>query len=59
MLNGIGYMHKPDADNIAKIVLDGLNSIAYDDDNQITELIVKKIYGSKAYIKVKIIYLGE
>lgn len=33
---------KPDADNIAKIILDSLNKIAYDDDSQITELTVLK-----------------
>ena len=34
---------KPDIDNIAKIILDSLNKIAYDDDSQIIELkVVKK-----------------
>lgn len=33
---------KPDADNIAKIVLDSLNKIAYDDDSQVVELTVIK-----------------
>ncbi len=31
-----------DVDNLAKSVLDGLNGIAYDDDSQITSLIVNK-----------------
>lgn len=35
---------KPDADNIAKIILDSLNKIAYDDDNQVVELMVKKLW---------------
>ncbi len=35
---------KPDADNIAKIILDALNGLAYNDDNQIVHLIVKKFY---------------
>ena len=35
---------KPDLDNIAKIVLDSLNKIAYDDDAQIVELTVLKRY---------------
>ena len=52
-------MHKPDADNIGKIILDALNGIAYADDNQVTQLNIKKNYGSKSCIKVKIIYLGE
>lgn len=33
---------KPDVDNIAKNVLDALNGIAWDDDSQVTELLVRK-----------------
>lgn len=33
---------KPDADNIAKCVLDALNGIAFDDDAAVTTLIVRK-----------------
>ncbi|MEG0667829.1 MAG: RusA family crossover junction endodeoxyribonuclease [Clostridium sp.] len=33
---------KPDVDNIAKIVLDSLNGIAYKDDAQVVELVVLK-----------------
>lgn len=32
----------PDADNAAKLVLDGLNGVAWDDDKQITQLHVRK-----------------
>ena len=40
---GIDYpMKKPDCDNVAKIVLDSLNKIAYDDDKQVVELTVLK-----------------
>lgn len=35
---------KPDSDNIAKIILDSLNSIAFDDDSQVIELTVLKRY---------------
>lgn len=35
---------KPDNDNIAKIICDSLNGLAYADDNQITELKVCKRY---------------
>lgn len=35
---------KPDADNIAKIICDGLNSIAYKDDKQIISLQVLKVW---------------
>ena len=33
---------KPDADNIAKVVMDALNGVAYADDAQVTLLTVKK-----------------
>lgn len=35
-------IHKPDADNIAKAVLDALTGVAYDDDKQVTRLVVEK-----------------
>ena len=35
---------KPDVDNIAKIILDSLNGIAYKDDSQIVNLTVIKKY---------------
>lgn len=42
---GIEYPCKtPDADNVAKIVLDALNKIAYEDDKQVIELSVLKRY---------------
>jgi crossover junction endodeoxyribonuclease RusA len=31
-----------DVDNVAKSVLDGLNGVAYEDDNQVVELLVRK-----------------
>lgn len=45
---------KKDADNIAKIILDGLNNVAYEDDGQVVELIVIKKYNKEAYVEVKI-----
>lgn len=45
---------KPDCDNIAKIVLDALNQIAYKDDSQVVELSVKKKYASEAKVSVHI-----
>ena len=35
-------LKKPDSDNIAKIVLDSLNKIAFNDDAQVVELTVIK-----------------
>lgn len=43
--NGEEYpTKKPDLDNIAKIILDSLNGIAYADDSQVVELTVLKRY---------------
>lgn len=36
---------KPDTDNIAKIILDSLNGIAFKDDSQVVSLSVQKWYG--------------
>lgn len=35
---------KPDIDNVLKVVLDALNSLAYDDDKQVVEVIGRKYY---------------
>ena len=35
---------KPDADNIAKVVLDALNGVAFEDDKNVVSLNVKKEY---------------
>lgn len=43
---------KPDLDNIAKIVLDGLNKVAWDDDVQVVEMIVGKFYSTEPYVMV-------
>lgn len=45
---------KPDADNIAKAVLDGLNGVAFVDDSQVVALMVKKTYGLTPKVKVRI-----
>lgn len=45
---------KPDCDNIAKIILDALNKIAYVDDSQVIELVVKKRYSAETKVTVHI-----
>lgn len=35
---------KPDADNIAKVICDALNGVAYHDDTQVVKLEVRKAY---------------
>lgn len=54
LANLILPMKKPDCDNIAKIILDALNQIAYKDDSQVVELSVKKRYASEAKVIVHI-----
>lgn len=39
-------LKKPDADNVAKIILDALNGIAYLDDKQVVDLGVHKSYNA-------------
>lgn len=46
------YDKKPDADNIAKVVLDALNGTAYDDDKQITTVCVEKRYSNFDRLKI-------
>ncbi len=56
-------LYKPDTDNIAKLVMDALNGVAYDDDKQVTELYVRKhrrqrkeTPNTSEYMKVVITY---
>lgn len=43
---------KPDADNIAKIICDALNDVAYKDDTQIVELSIIKRYAMEPKVKI-------
>ena len=43
---------KPDVDNIAKVILDGLNHLAYDDDKQVIELAIEKWYSDTPRVEV-------
>lgn len=43
---------KPDVDNIAKIILDSLNGIAYDDDKQIVGCCIEKWYGEDPRVEL-------
>ena len=53
------YLKKPDCDNIAKIVCDALNGIAYKDDSQIFDVKISKVYGVDEKLIVKISYLED
>ena len=48
------HITKPDADNLAKCLLDALNGLAYPDDAQITALEVGKFYSDRDFVLVKI-----
>ena len=50
-------MKKPDVDNLAKIILDSLNKIAYDDDAQVCRLMVEKRYGETPMVLVRLMEL--
>lgn len=52
---------KPDADNIAKIVMDALNGVAYKDDSQVVDICVYKTWavGMDSYVKVEVYEIDE
>jgi Holliday junction resolvase RusA-like endonuclease len=43
-MEGAPHIKKPDADNVAKAVLDALNGLAFEDDSRIYVLNVAKRY---------------
>lgn len=45
---------KPDADNIGKVICDSLNGIAYHDDAQIADMMVRKFYSDTPRVIVSI-----
>lgn len=45
---------KPDIDNILKIVLDGLNGAAYDDDKQVVQAMVHKCYWPEPKVTIEV-----
>lgn len=50
----IGYTGKPDTDNLAKCVLDSLNGMAFDDDSQVTLLVISKAYAEDPRCEVRL-----
>lgn len=56
LLIGTKYLKKPDSDNIAKIICDSLNGIAYKDDSQVAILNVEKYYAEEEKVEVQIEY---
>lgn len=45
---------KPDLDNIIKIILDGLNGVAYKDDAQVINIQATKVYAEEPGVLVRI-----
>lgn len=54
LLGLIQHTKKPDADNVAKAVCDALNGYAFEDDSQITRMMLEKIYAEEPYVEVRI-----
>lgn len=54
----VGYTSKPDTDNLAKIVLDSINGLAYDDDSQVVQLTVTKHYSEEPRCVVELEEVG-
>ena len=52
--NEILATKRPDADNVAKMILDGLNGYAYIDDKQVVELHVTKMWSDMPRVEVYI-----
>lgn len=51
---GMYYQSKPDVDNIAKIILDALNKVAYKDDAAVSIVKVTKRYGEESKVIVQL-----
>jgi Holliday junction resolvase RusA-like endonuclease len=49
---------KPDVDNIIKAVLDGLNGVAYHDDNQVIKVCGEKFYSAEPFVEVEVAQYG-
>jgi len=49
---------RPDMDNIVKIIADSLNNIAYHDDAQIVDTMVRKFYSDIPRVEITIQNLG-
>lgn len=49
-----GCVKKPDLDNLVKAILDGLNSVVFDDDAQVVKLVAEKRYSDCDNVVVEI-----
>ena len=58
-LPGLPYTKKPDFDNLAKIVCDALNGIAYDDDSRIYLSTTEKRYAPDGVARMEVVFTDE
>jgi Holliday junction resolvase RusA-like endonuclease len=56
---GTPHVTRPDVDNLSKAILDGLESVLYKNDAQVTTLYAHKCYGDKPRVGVSISELVE
>lgn len=56
LMIGTEFLKKPDSDNIAKIICDSLNGLAYKDDSQVALLNIEKYYGEEEKVEVQLEY---
>ena len=59
LINEILPCKMPDWDNIGKIITDALNGLAYDDDKQIVDARVIKLYGDQPRVEVELEEIEE
>lgn len=59
LTNAIRPTKKPDMDNIMKIVADALNGVAFRDDSQIVDCMVRKFYSDKPRVEITVQNLEE
>lgn len=50
---------KPDIDNVIKVVLDALNKVAYEDDTQVNEVHVERLFSKEEKLIVCLTECGE
>ena len=49
-----GTRQRRDVDNMVKLILDGLNDVAWPDDNQVTEIAARKSWATKAEARTEV-----
>lgn len=60
MLDGvIRPTKKPDMDNVVKVIADSLNNVAYKDDTQIVDAMVRKFYSDTPRVVVSIVSIAK